>query len=231
MEAQPSISRDGRKLAFVVNQNARPDSELGVSQEPTTFRLRVKDLTSGKEASFPDIKPPQLGPQISRDGSLLAYGSSQEQIEILRIDPWPPRVTGETAKAGKVRDWSADNKRLLFLKNFDPNLYVHDRSAQRTSLFLSKPGYGLFQAKFAPDDRAVVLIGCDTQPAAVGCRVWVVPLKIDGTPETDNWIAIPHASRWDDKPRWSPDGNLIYFISDATASFAFGRNACRSAAS
>jgi eukaryotic-like serine/threonine-protein kinase len=219
MEAQPSISRDGRKLAFVVNQNARPNSELGVSQEPTTFRVRVKDLATGKEAPLPEIKRPQFHPQISRDGTLLAYSSSQEQIEILRIDPGPPGVTGETAKVGKVCDWSADNKRLLFTRYSDPNVYVYDRSARRASLFLNKPSYGLFQARFSPDDRAVLFIGCNSQAAAVGCQIFVAPLKTDGTPATDNWIAIPHSSRWDDKPRWSPDGNLIYFISDRDGQF------------
>ena len=29
-----------------------------------------------------------------------------------------------------------------------------------------------------------------------------------------SWMPIDHQSRWDDKPRWSPDGNLIYFMSD-----------------
>lgn len=217
MEAQPSISRDGRKLAFAVNQNAR--SGPGVSQEPTTFQVRVKDLATGKQASFPQIKHPQFHPQISGDGTLVAYSSAQEQIEILRTDPWPPRVTDESAKAGKVWDWSADNKRLLFARYSDPNVYMQDRSARRASLFLSKPGYGLFQARFSPDDQSVLLVGCNSQAAAIGCRLFVAPLKIDGTPETDNWIAIPHPSRWDDKPRWSPGGNLIYFISDRDGQF------------
>jgi hypothetical protein len=29
-----------------------------------------------------------------------------------------------------------------------------------------------------------------------------------------NWMAIDHPNSWDDKPRWSPDGNLLYFVSD-----------------
>ena len=27
------------------------------------------------------------------------------------------------------------------------------------------------------------------------------------------WIAVTDGKQWDDKPRWSPDGNLIYFTS------------------
>jgi len=28
-----------------------------------------------------------------------------------------------------------------------------------------------------------------------------------------SWIRITDGKRWDDKPRWSPDGNTIYFVS------------------
>ncbi len=31
-------------------------------------------------------------------------------------------------------------------------------------------------------------------------------------PESE-WITVTDGSFWDDKPRWSPDGNLLYFVS------------------
>jgi Tol biopolymer transport system component len=124
-----------------------------------------------------------------------------------------------TENGGKVWDWSADNKRFFVGRRFDPNIYVHDVSPGRDSLFLSKPGYELFQAKFSPDDRAVALVACGSQGVGEGCRLFLAPMKADGTPRGDNWIAIDHPSLWDDKPRWSPDGNLIYFISDRDGQF------------
>ena len=30
----------------------------------------------------------------------------------------------------------------------------------------------------------------------------------------DEWIQVTWGTGWDDKPRWSPDGNTIYFLSD-----------------
>jgi hypothetical protein len=46
-----------------------------------------------------------------------------------------------------------------------------------------------------------------------------VPLKSDRPSEKGNWIAIDHPNRWDDKPRWSPDGNVVYFVSDRDGQF------------
>jgi eukaryotic-like serine/threonine-protein kinase len=201
-----------------VNQNARPNSAVAISEEPSTFQVRVKDLSTGKEASISDAERFQFHPQISRDGTLLVY-SAVRAIQIFRIDPWPPRTMFAIQKDHKAWDWSTDNKRLLIGTYPAANIYVYDVSSRRESLFLSKPGYELFQAKFSPDNRAVALIGCDSQRPGRDCRLFVVPLKTDGAPEADNWIAIDHPSRWDDKPRWSPDGNLIYFVSDRDGQF------------
>ncbi len=214
-EAEPAISLDGRKLAFVVNQKANL-SELRTPDQRSMFQVRVKDLSTGKEASIPDVKhQQQFEPQFSRDGTLLAFTTDDERIQIFASEPLRMLVETEKGEGRKIWDWSADNKRLLhFGKCCQPYIYSYDVSSGRDSVFLS--GDGWFQTKFSPDNRAVVMVACSQ---SVGCRLFVVPLKSDGTPEKDHWIAIDHPSRWDDKPRWSPDGNLIYFVSDRDGQF------------
>jgi Tol biopolymer transport system component len=120
---------------------------------------------------------------------------------------------------GEASDWSADNKRLLVKRYLQPGIYVHDVPSGRESLFMSKPGYELFQAKFSPDNRGVALVACDSQRRGMDCRLFLVPLNTDGTHEVDNWIGIDHPSHWDDKPCWSPDGKVLYFLSDREGHF------------
>lgn len=131
-----------------------------------------------------------------------------------------PRVIVES-RTSVVWDWSSDNKRLLFGRSSAGRLKIYflEVSSGHESLFLSNPDFDLFQAKFSPDGRWVTLIGCDSARSAMDCRLFVVPLKRDGTPELDNWIGIDHPSHWDDKPRWSPDGKLLYFLSDRDGNF------------
>ena len=212
-EAQSSISQDGRKLVFVVKKNLHPNSELLTPEQPSTFEVRLKDLSTGKEASIPDANHQELHPQISRDGTQILV-SADDRIQIFGIGPQLPRMLVETEKGGKLWDWSSDHKRILFGKYPHPNIYEYVLSTRQDSLFL--PGDGLFQAKFSPDGRAVVMVACSE---SIGCQLFVVPLKNGGAAEKDRWIAIDHPSRWDDKPRWSPDGNLIYFISDRDGQF------------
>ena len=44
-------------------------------------------------------------------------------------------------------------------------------------------------------------------------RVWIAPFRAGSSPEADQWIGVTSGEHWDDKPRWSTDGNLMYFTS------------------
>jgi microcompartment protein CcmK/EutM len=156
--------------------------------------------------------------RISRDGTLLAY-TTRSRIQISRIGDWPPGMILGIEDDGEASDWSADNKRLLVKRYLQPGIYVHDVPSGRESLFMSKPGYELFQAKFSPDNRAVVLVACDSQGRGIDCQLFIVQLKSDGSAEAPNWIGIDHPTHWDDKPRWSLDGKLLYFLSDRDGHF------------
>jgi len=156
----------------------------------------------------------KMHPQVSQDGIWTAYtANDKSNIYIARLGSESPRKLAGEPK-GIVWDWSFDNTRLLFTKLPDWSLSQLDVASGRQSLFLRKAGYNLYQAKFAPDGRAVGLIGCDAQRSGMGCRIFVVPLKGDGSPEAEGWAEVDHSSPWDDKPRWSPGSGTIYFISD-----------------
>ncbi len=207
LEAEPSISLNGQKIAYVASQNFHALPEVGTPETPP-FEVRIKDLLNGQEHSFPDSKYQQLHPQLSRDGNLISFDSG-DRIQIFDIHQWPGRKIAD-AKGGKVWDWSPDGKRLLVGRYPNPNIDLHDVSTGRDSVFLK--GDGLFQAKFSPNNDAIAFVAC--APEMGGCRIQVVPLDSAGIPAKTTWITIDHPSNWDDKPRWSPDGGLLYFVSN-----------------
>ncbi len=43
-------------------------------------------------------------------------------------------------------------------------------------------------------------------------RIFVAPVRDKGAVPEQEWITIADTG-WDDKPRWSPDGNTLYFVS------------------
>lgn len=198
-EIVPSISADGRYLAF----NARDAGRVIV--------VRTKDLHTGKERTLAERA---IHPQISRDGSMVAYMTPlpDGRKEIISMNGDGRRVVAKSG--GYVYSWSADKSRLLGIKlPYDGCIYSFDARTGKETRFLSRPGFEIYQSKFSPDDSAVLVESLQNSPKAMS-KLFVVPIHA-GVPATDSeWIQITDGSSWDDKPRWSSDGSLIYLVCD-----------------
>ena len=70
----------------------------------------------------------------------------------------------------------------------------------------SHPAYDLYQPHYSPDGRWVVFEAFRESPK-VESTLYVMP-AMGGA-----WIPVTDGRHWDDKPRWSPDGKTIYFVS------------------
>jgi Tol biopolymer transport system component len=227
-EILPSISADGRKLAFTTAHTrdhggigrvgfgpvASLREPIALPQEAAQLRTHVRDLDNGKEAAVSSDGVPQWHPQISRDGTMVAYTSGKPgQLYAAPVSGGSPRmILGGANKM--IWDWSRDNGRLLFSSG-DDQVHSLDLRSGRDKLFLNKPGISLFQSKFSPDDQWIAVGGAHPDEGRWQSEILLVPVE-HGTPAPpDRWIAVDHhPNGWDDKPRWSPGGNLIYFISD-----------------
>jgi dipeptidyl aminopeptidase/acylaminoacyl peptidase len=71
---------------------------------------------------------------------------------------------------------------------------------------ISHPSYALFQPQLSPDGRWIVFEAVPHSPN-MESSLYVVP--VSGGP----WTRITDGRHWDDKPRWSPDGRTIYYVS------------------
>jgi Tol biopolymer transport system component/DNA-binding winged helix-turn-helix (wHTH) protein len=215
-EVLPSLSADGRILAFnAAPGNARLSASVLSSPGAINSQVRVKDLSTGKETviSTPGVAP--WDPQISRDGRMVAYTSSKPAALYVAASSGGPVRRVFAGKKVWTWDWSLDNQRLLFSYAYGSKtdlerVYSIDPQSGKESLFLEKPGFALYQAKFSPDDLAVAVLAARDDDS----RLFIVPVERGVPKPPDSWIPIDHQGHWDDKPRWSPDGNLLYFLSD-----------------
>jgi dipeptidyl aminopeptidase/acylaminoacyl peptidase len=64
-----------------------------------------------------------------------------------------------------------------------------------------------------PDGRWIVFEAVTVKEPASQSVLYVMSAK--GGP----WIPISAGKHWDDKPRWSPDGRIIYFVSEERGFF------------
>jgi Tol biopolymer transport system component len=76
---------------------------------------------------------------------------------------------------------------------------------------ISHPQYSLYQPHFSPDDRWIAFLAKTGQDRS---RIYVTPFKGAVRHDSGAWIPVTDGENVDDKPRWSPDGGLIYFTSE-----------------
>lgn len=76
----------------------------------------------------------------------------------------------------------------------------------------SDPEENLYQARFSPDDRWIAFCSAKMNQAGIS-TIYVVP-AVGGA-----WTRITEGRTFDDKPRWSPDGRTLYFISNRSGFF------------
>ena len=208
---RPSLTRDGKKLAFRVDRNVWETSLSDGHEAPIVVADDyLRDL-----------------PHWSPDGAQLAYSRQNLSTGTSQLMLWSSQSRSEEPLTESSQlyqwlyDWSPDGKWLLIT---EPNASGRaeiwllpaaakphaERAARRIA---SDPAYGFYEEHFSPDGRWIVFNAAKTQTGGVESTIYV--MSASGGPS----IRITEGKHWDDKPRWSPDGNIIYFLSEREGFF------------
>jgi Tol biopolymer transport system component/DNA-binding winged helix-turn-helix (wHTH) protein len=215
MVGWPALSPDGSMLSFVLR---RPGAHLSrVEMWATSLDTGASELLAGKEA---------FGGCWSADGTKVAFSlirADKGQVEFAHayralggaqrsLSPWSPdHVFYPT-------DWTVDGQQLLGSYLVPPRLGhaslalwptgdADARTPDRTLLAL--PERGIYQARFSPNRRWIsMVVARNTDLSRV--EMAIVPSE-PVSQELSVRVAPDHP--WPDKPRWSPDGGILYFLS------------------
>jgi Tol biopolymer transport system component/predicted Ser/Thr protein kinase len=194
---RPALSRDGRKLAF----------DLGYS-------VVAKDLGSGKETT---LTTAGFYSSWSADGSKVAYsiGRGQKmQIDVVNPGGIPETVCDDCGLA--PAGWSSDGSKILYDWGVPQTVQLLDLATRKKVELLRRPGFSVTQASFSPDDRWISFLAGGGPNRN---RVCIIPFRAGAAaPPESEWIGVTDGDSFEGQPRWSAEGNLMYFLSNRDGS-------------
>lgn len=193
-ERFPSVSRDNSRLGYLRRQ-----------------RVIVQDLKTGKEFEGPVSR---YGPSVDADGSRVAFESAEGLVTIAPPSRAPAKLFSTRSR---VNDWTRDGKYALItgvVASTDPaarRMTLLDLGSGKPTTLAEHPQWLLHSPHLSPTDSHIVFYA---QNSPVTRQMFVAPFRVTGPIPQTEWIAITDGKTLDREPRWSPDGRLIYFLSE-----------------
>ena len=196
----PSITPDGRTLAFA-------------SYESKRGSVIVRDMGTGKDTVLTERLSGEIQPRISDDGRRIVYSDEKTRTSFLM------NLDGGIAE--KICEhcilptgWMHHSDRILFEAGVEPEpLALVDLTSRKRIDYIHSakhPDYLVHAGHFSPDDRWVSF---HTRTGPVSRQIFIAPVTQNPPPD-DTWVAITNGTGMDRETAWSPDGNLLYFLSD-----------------
>lgn len=210
-DSHPSLSGDGGRMAFESTRSGNRD-------------IWLMDLGTGAKTNLTESPGDERRPRIRTDGSQVAYSAGESDSESPGIYRMEARRQTRRATVcqdcGHPLDWSSQGDDILVVRRAGEGrrsrVDLLDVTSGRQLKLLEHPQYSVVQARFDPADKWVAFT---VSEGPLQARIYVAPFRQEELHESggippERWVAVTDGQDRDGMTGWSPNGNLLYFISN-----------------
>ncbi len=199
LETHPSLSADGRMLAFL-------------SRRTGPREVWIRDVQSGEETALTIGSADKMRPVLSPNGAAAAYSMMENgKLSMYVVSASKPNV-GATHRVcedcGTPSGWSPNGRKILQITGKPHSVRLLDANSGTSTPLLEHPQYDLEHAQVSPDGEWVAFV------ALLGpqnSRIYVAPFREDARISETEWVPVTDGSSWDDKPRWLDSSTIVFF--------------------
>jgi Tol biopolymer transport system component len=172
------------------------------------------DLPGGTPRELTATPEFESMPRITPDGSKVAFSILQQGRRLLSVvsanGGSPERICSD---CGSPQAWLPGGAKLLYLQNEPPPaaIFELDTATGQTRPIVQHSKIPVYVCSLSVDGRWLAFKG---DLGSLRAQIFAAPLPADGPVPPESWTPITPGDAWDDLPRWSNDGRLIYFYSD-----------------
>jgi serine/threonine protein kinase len=216
----PAISPDGNELVFNVRrhgaereelwQKSLRDGSIKVLAVDEYSRFSAHWSPDGKQIAYTRYLPREPEPNRTYPIALIASGGGEERL-----------LTTPSSSRDYLYDWSPDGTSVVASTNragkerYQVGIFsLSDAPQSEKSLRIlaADDNKDLWGPRFSPDGRWICYLTHQINNPGVSV------LTVRSIAE-DVEIHVTDERLWSDKPRWSPDGKAIYFITNHRSMF------------
>jgi eukaryotic-like serine/threonine-protein kinase len=206
VDISPSVSRNGLWLVFGRGSRSHRD-------------IWVKDLRSGTETRTVVSKYDKASPLIDDSGTIIVYEQREPEgstISLASAQSQRKLCTGCSNPTG----WFGDGEAFFYSGSLSSKIMVMDPRRGTSRIAVDGGSASVGGGDWSPANQYLLFTA-----SADGSRKQIFAVRFpgnEGQPAGD-WDPVTGESEWSDRPRWSGDGKMIYYLSNRDGYYCIWR--------